>query len=158
MGYGGLSYYSETDRDVYIPSSPNILINFMSSNLSTPTAIVPNSQVGQSTVNGSSATASYYFTEIKYPYNSTPNSLTVSTQNTAEYPFEVITWSPFTLTHASPIFGYVDEYGIINYDISKGEYVPGKNSDYITIPELTREGFGLSGSEKFKYFLKALKF
>lgn len=157
LGYGGLSYYSETDRDVYIPSSPNILINFMSSNLSTPTAIVPNSQVGQSTVNGSSATASYYFTEIKYPYNSTPNSLTVSTQNTAEYPFEVITWSPFTLTHASPIFGYVDEYGIINYDISKGEYVPGKNSDYITIPELTREGFGLSGSEKFKYFFESIE-
>lgn len=157
LGYGGLSYYSEVDQDVYIPSSPNILINFMGSNLSTPTAIVANSQVGQSTINGSSATASYYFTEIKYPYNSTPNSLTVSTQNSTEYPFEVITWSPFTLTHASPISGYVDEYGIINYDISKGEYVPGKNSDYISIPELTREGFGLSGSEKFKYFFESIE-
>ena len=156
-GYGGLSYYSETDKDIYIPSSPNIVINFMSSNLSTPTAIVANSQVGQTTINNSAATASYYFTEIKYPYKSTPNSLTVSTQDGTEYPFKVITWSPFTLTHASPISGYVDEYGIINYDILKGEYVPGKNSDYITIPELTREGFGLSGSEKFKYFFESIE-
>ncbi len=157
LGYGGMSYYLETDQDVYIPSSPNILINFMGSNLSTPTAIVNNSQVGNTITNGSSATASYYFTEIKYDYKSTPNALTVSTQNNADYPFRVINWEPFALTHASPISGYVDEYGIINYDSLKGEYVPGKNSDYIFVPELTREGFGLSGSEKFKYFFESIE-
>ena len=152
--YGGLSYYSEMDKDIIIPSSPNIKLTFNSSNLSTP---ISNSQIGSATINSGSATASYYFTEINYPYTSTPNAILVETQNSSLYPFEVINWEPFELTHATPISGYVDEYGIIKYDASKGEYVPGKNSDSILIPEITREKFGLSGSEKFKYFFENIE-
>lgn len=153
-GYGGVSYYLETDRQVYVPSSPNITLEFNSSNLATPSS---NSQVGATTVNGSAATASYYFTQLQYPYTSTPNSLKISTQDGSIYPFEIVNWDPFELTHASPISGYVDEYGIISYNVLNGEYVPGKNSNYISIPELTREGFGLSGSEKFKYFFETIE-
>jgi len=153
-GYGGVSYYLETDRQVYVPSSPNITLEFNSSNLATPSS---NSQVGATTVNGSAATASYYFTQLQYPYTSTPNSLKISTQDGSIYPFEIVNWDPFELTHASPISGYVDEYGVISYNVLNGEYVPGKNSNYISIPELTREGFGLSGSEKFEYFFETIE-
>jgi hypothetical protein len=153
-GYGGVSYYLETDREVFIPSSPNIRINFNSSNLATPSS---DNQVGATIVNGSTATASYYFSSINYPYASTPNSLTVSTEDSSIYPFEIVNWDPFELTHASPVSGYIDEYGIVSYNSLNGEYVPGKNSDYISLPELTREGFGLSGSEKFKYFFETIE-
>ena len=153
-GYGGVSYYLETDREVFIPSSPNISIRFNSSNLATPSS---NSKIGATTVNGSAATASYYFTQLSYPYTSTPNSLTVSTQDGLIYPFEIVNWDPFELAHASPISGHVDEYGVISYNALNGEYVPGKNTNYISLPELTREGFGLSGSEKFKYFFETIE-
>ena len=149
--YGGLSYYSEIDEDVFIPSSPNIVLNYYGSNLSTP---ISNSKIGNTQVNSSHATANYYFTKIQYPYSGTPNSLTVSTVNTSLYPFKAITWEPFTLTSSTPISGYVDEEGIVNYNAAQGEYTPGHNSDQILVPELTRRSFGLTGSTQFEYFFE----
>lgn len=153
-GFGGVSYYLETDKDTYIPSSPNIIVNYYGSNLATPSA---NSQIGSTTVNSGHATASYYFTEMHYPYSGTPNSLTVTTQNSDTYPFSIIEWEAFQLTSSTPISGYVDENGIVNYNSAQGEYVPGKNTDSILIPELTRESFGLSGSSKFEYFFETIE-
>jgi hypothetical protein len=153
-GFGGVSYYLETDADVYIPSSPNIILNYYGSNLSTP---IGNSKIGSTTVNSGHATASYYFTQLYYPYSGTPNSLTITTQNTSAYPFSVIDWEPFELTSSTPISGYVDENGIVNYNTAQGEYVPGKNTNSILVPELTRESFGISGSSSFEYFFETIE-
>lgn len=153
-GFGGVSYYLEVDSDVYIPSSPNIVMNYYGSNLATP---IGNSKIGSTTINSGQATASYYFTELSYPYGGTPNLLTFNTVNSNAYPFTIIDWEGFELTSSTPISGYVDENGIVNYDVTQGEYVPGKNSNSILIPELTRESFGISGSEKFEYFFENIE-
>lgn len=149
--YGGISYYSEIDEDVFIPSSPNIVLNYYGSNLATP---ISNSQIGSTQITSGHATANYYFTKIQYPYSGTPNSLTVSTANTSLYPFNLITWEPFTVTSSTPISGYIDESGIVLYDAKQGEYIPGNNTNQILVPELTRESFGISGATKFDYYFE----
>lgn len=151
--YGGKAYYSETDREIYVPSSPNIKLSFYGSNLSTP---VSTSKIGSTVTSSSRATANYYFTEMYYKYNSTPNLLTVQTVDSESYPFKMINWEKFTATSSTPLQGSIDENGIVNYNYKQGEYTPGKNSDSILVPELTRESFGISGATKFDYFFETI--
>lgn len=153
-GYGGESYYSEIDENIFIPSSPNILLSYYSGNTYVPSS---NAKVGTEIINSGAATANYYFTELSYPYNSTPNRLTLKTQDSNTYPHKKIKWESFELDYATPIRGLVDENGIVNFSSANGEYIPGKNSDIIQISEITREDFGLSGQAKFDYFFENIK-
>lgn len=131
VGYGGTFYSTDLKTNVFVPSSPNIVFNTYSD----------------------SATVTQYFSEISYPYSSTPSSLSVGLKTGNNYEENLIDWIPFTLA-STPITGYVDEHGYVGYNNISGEFVPSKNKDIIIVPEITRETFGVSGSSKFEYFFE----
>lgn len=132
-GYGGVLYDPTIDSNVYVPSSPNIQVEIV----------------------GGSATANQYFSNISYPYSSTPDSISVNLSDGEVYPRQIINWIPFTEA-STPIVGYIDEYGYVGYKNESGEFTPSKNANSIIIPEITRETFGISGSSKFQYFFESI--
>jgi len=131
LGYGGVVYDPAIKNTVFVPSSPNIVFKTYSN----------------------SATANTYFSEISYPYSSTPSLIKIGLENGEIYPRTLVNWEPFTLM-STPITGYIDEYGYVGYKKENGEFVPSKNQDVIIVPEITRETFGISGSSKFEYFFE----
>lgn len=132
-GYGGVAFDPLLNSKVFVPSSPNILID----------------------IQGGSATANQYFSTISYPYSATPNSISVKLTDGSVYPRASVAWEPFIAT-STPISGYIDEYGFVGYSKNNGEFIPSKNTDSIIIPEITRETFGISGSSKFDYYFESI--
>lgn len=148
--YGGVSYYSELDRDLFVPSSPNIVASMHGNSL-------PSNTFGFISSENAGATVNYHFAKLSYLVSSTPNSITISTQSGDKYPFETIQWEPFEAYSTDYINGTVDEKGIVRYSAQNGERIPGLNDNLITLPEISRESFGISGSTKFNYFFETIK-
>jgi hypothetical protein len=148
--YGGAANYTELDRDLFVPSSPNIIASIYGTSLpSNPFGFI-NSENAASTVN-------YHFGKLKYNATATPRSITIKSNEGNVYPFEIIDWEPFEIHSTPKISAIVDENGIVKYLFENGEYIPGLNSNIIDLPEITRETFGISGSSKFDYFFENIK-
>ena len=148
--YGGVSHYNEIDRDLFIPSSPNIIASVYRSSQAT-------NNFGYIGSTGSGATANYYFGKLQYPVFATPNDIIIKTAESSKYPFTSIGWDPFE-EYSTPITtGIVDENGIIRYNAENGERIPGLNNNIIDLPIVTRETFGITGANKFDYFFENIK-
>lgn len=159
QGYGGYSYYLEVDEDIYIPSSPNIVLEYYSNDLSTPLIQSTPAFFSEKSneVNNSAATVNYYFTKMTYPYSATPNKILISSQDGDIYPMKVVNWETFSAEYATPITGYVDELGYVSYSLNSGEYISGLNTDSIPLPEITRDDFDIDQENKFDYFFETIK-
>jgi hypothetical protein len=147
--YGGSAYNPEIDSRVFIPSSPNIKAAIYGN-------ASPTNSFGFIDSENSNATANYYFGKIKYSYPATPNQIIISSLNSDKYPLTKIEWDPFYLESSPMINGYVDESGLIKYENSQGEYIPGLNTNLLDLYEVTRESFGIQGSAKFDYFFEKI--
>jgi len=147
--YGGVSYDPEIDRNIYIPSSPNIVASVYGTSL-------PSNSFGFINSENSGSTVNYYFGKIEYSLPSTPNQVIIRSQNGIKYPLQSISWEPFELEASPSISGYVDENGLIKYKNENGEFIPGLNTNILDLFEVTRESFGLSGSQKFNYFFERI--
>lgn len=148
--HGGVSHYNEIDRDLFIPSSPNIIASVYKNGQTT-------NAFGYINSTGSGATANYYFGKLQYPVSATPDSIIIKTANSTKYPFTVINWDPFE-EYSTPISNsIVDENGISRYIAENGERIPGLNNNIVDLPIVTRETFGLTGGNKFDYFFENIK-
>lgn len=138
FGYGGISKNRDTDQNHLIPSSPNIIFSYVNPNFSTP-ELMPNfvDMVG--------ATANYYFSEIKFPYNSTPDYLAISSRDSNIYPFNTFSWEEFSANYNSEIEFYIGENGIIqHYSPENYDLTDSYNGDLVGVFDLDRSDFGLA--------------
>lgn len=146
--YGGVSYYPEIDNNIFVPSSPNIIATSYDELAGTMGFI--------ESLNGG-ATNNYYFGRLSYSLSSTPSSIVLSSSDGLIYPFDSISWEPFTLDASPSVSGIVDEKGIVNYSQQNQDMTPSLNSNVIFVENLNRESFGLSGEDKFDYFFETIK-
>jgi len=146
--YGGISYNSEIDNDVFVPSSPNIIATSYGNSAGTMGFI--------ESLNGG-ATNNYYFSQLSYSLSATPSLIVLSSADSNIYPFESISWEPFTLDASPNITGIVDENGIVNSNEENADITPSLNSNIIRVQDLNRESFGLTGEDKFDYFFETIK-
>lgn len=136
-GYGGISKNRDTNETHLIPASPNIIFSFINPNFSTPEQM-PNY------INTSSSTANYYFADIKFPYNATPDYLAISSEDTDIYPFNTLSWEPFTADCNSEIDFYIGENGVVqHYSTVNYDLVDSKNPSLIGQFDFERSDFGL---------------
>lgn len=107
-GYGGISTNKIDNTRHLIPSSDNIIFNFITPNFATP----DQHEHYIDTVEGS--TVRYKFIEVKFPYRSTPNSLSISSTPSLYYPFNYKKYEPFTADSIDEIYFSLSEEGIEN--------------------------------------------
>jgi hypothetical protein len=137
-GYGGLSLNRDTNMTHLLSASPNIIFSYINPNFSTPEQM-------PGYIGTTGATANYYFKNIKFPYNATPNYLMVSSADGADYPFSSSKWEPFTADYVSSIGfylgkdGVVSDYSTVNYD-----WVDSTKNNLIGFFDFERSSFGLS--------------
>lgn len=137
-GYGGISKNRDTNDVHLIPASPNIIFSFVNPNFSTPEQM-PNY------AGSSGATANYYFSNIKFPYDATPDRLAISSQDNFIYPFNYLTWEKFSADSVSDIDFYIGPNGVSLHDPNKNyENIDSKNGNLIGRFDFARNYFGLS--------------
>lgn len=107
-GYGGISINKIDNKKHLIPSSDNIRFNFITPNFSTP----DQHDHYIDTVDGS--TVRYKFIEVKFPYKSTPDSLSISSTPSSYYPFNYKSSEPFTADSIDEIYFSLSKDGIEN--------------------------------------------
>ena len=135
-GYGGLTRY--LFDDFIVASSPNIIAQYINPNFATP-----DQHFGY--IDTDSSTVSYYFVQLKYPYNSTPNSIVFTTglSSTPNYPFKLENWEFFEETSTPMIQGLVSKNGVIRSDPDNWDETFSKNSNILGKYVLTYDTFGL---------------
>ena len=141
-GYGGLSRNRDTNDVHLIPSSPNIIFSFVNPNFSTPEQM-PNYI---DTVVGIDfgSTANYYFADIKFPYDATPEYLAISSADTGVYPFNTLNWEFFTANYNSEIDFWINENGVVqHYSTGNYDLTDSYNTDLVGIFDFQRSDFGL---------------
>lgn len=117
VGYGGVSYNREDDTRYLIPSSPNIIAGFINPDFSTP-------QMHEDYIGTSGSTVSYYFTNLKFPYDATPDSIFINAASGSYYPFQERIWETFEANINEPLSFYLSDNGVeqstpnSNYDIT----------------------------------------
>jgi hypothetical protein len=137
-GYGGLSLNRDTNMTHLLSASPNIIFSYINPNFSTPEQM-------PDYIDTTGATANYYFKNIKFPYNATPDYLMISSADSADYPFSSSKWEPFTADYVSNINfylgkdGVVSDYSTVNYD-----WVDSTKNNLIGFFDFERAEFGLS--------------
>jgi hypothetical protein len=138
IDYGGVSQNREDGLNYFIPSSPNILMKFINPNFATP-------DLHEDYIETSSSTVSYYFTRVKFPYESTPDYMVISSQDSNFYPFEYKVWQNFDATHSYDFEFYLSKDGIVKSspDINY-ETIDNTKQDLIGSYNLYRSDFDLS--------------
>lgn len=125
-GYGGVSLNRDTNESHLLSASPNIIFSFVNPNFATPDQM-PN-YYGTEVVLDSGSTPLYYFRDIKFPYDATPDYLKISSADSSDYPFDSLEWEPFTADYESNIDfyigsdGVVQQYSTTNYDLLNTQY------------------------------------
>ena len=136
-GYGGISLNRDTDEYHLLSASPNVIFSFVNPNFATPEQM-PNY------INTTGATANYYFKDIKFPYNATPNYLVLSSADSADYPFNSFKWEKFTADYFSNIDFYLGEDGVIsNYSTVNYDLTDNQRSNLVGTFDFERSDFGL---------------
>jgi hypothetical protein len=137
-GYGGISLNRETGDLHLIPSSPNIIFSYVNPNFATPEQM-PNY------IDTVSSTANYYFADLKFPYDATPDYFVISSADSSIYPFNTRTWEKFTadLTANKDFYigpnGVIQDYSTVNYDL-----IDSLDGNLVGRFDLSRNEFGLS--------------
>lgn len=147
-GYGGLS--SNIGLDYYVPSSPNIIASYVNPNFATPTQ-----HFGYISTTGGS-TVNYYFVDLKYPYNATPDNIVFSTglSSTPVYPFKIDKWETFVEESTPMIQGVVSKDGVIRHDPDNWDETFTKNSTLLGKYNLSYETFGLNHETDYIYHIE----
>ena len=135
-GYGGLSQSNLIDY--LIPSSPNIIAQYVNANFATP-----DQHFGY--IDTDSGTVNYYFVELKYPYDSTPDSIVFTTglSSTPVYPFKIDQWEYFEEFSTPMIEGTINKNGVIRSDPNNWDETFTKNSNIVGRYSLTYDTFNL---------------
>lgn len=137
-GYGGLSLNRDTNITHLLSASPNIIFSYINPNFATPEQM-------PEYINTTGATANYYFKNIKFPYDATPDHLMISSADSADYPFSSSKWEPFTADYTSNINFYLDKDGVIsNYSTVNYDLVDSANDNLIGLFDFERAEFNLS--------------
>jgi hypothetical protein len=135
--YGGVSFNRDLNENVYIGSSPNIYISFIEPNFATP-------QMHESYVGTEGSTVNYYFTNAKFPYQSTPNSIIIRSNDGDHYPFKYPLWEKFSSDSIQDYEFYLSENGVVQASPNiNQELLDSKNSDVINWFNFNRSEFGL---------------
>ena len=136
-GYGGISLNRDTDEYHLLSASPNIIFSFVNPNFATPEQM-PNY------INTIGATANYYFRDIKFPYNATPDYLVLSSADSADYPFNSFKWERFSADYTSDLSFYLGEQGVFSeYSTSNYDILDSLNTGVVGVFDFERSNFGL---------------
>jgi len=137
QGYGGISKNRDNGLTYLIPATPNILFSFITPNFATPNQ-------HESYINTVGSTVNYYFTNIKFPYKSTPNQLVISSNDSSLYPFDYMSWEKFTADYENQIDFYISDEGVlIDGATSSYQLMNNKKPDLIGYFDFQRSDFGL---------------
>jgi hypothetical protein len=135
--YGGVSLNKDLNENVSIGSSPNIYMSFINPNFATP-------HLHESYVDTQGSTVNYYFTNIKFPYASTPDLIFISSNDGANYPFMYPVWEEFNSDSINDYEFYLSDNGIVQASPNiNQDLLDSQNSDVINWFDLTRVDFGL---------------
>ena len=135
--YGGVSLNRDLNQNVYIGSSPNILISYINPNFATP-------QLHESYIDTQGSTVNYYFTNAKFPYSSTPDAIFISSNDGEHYPFKYPIWEKFSSDSIENYDFYISDTGIVQASPNiNQDLLDSKNSDVINWFDLDRADFGL---------------
>lgn len=135
--YGGTSLNKDENEIYYIPSSPNVWISFIDPNFSTP-------QMHENYIDTVGSTVNYYFSNAKFPYSSTPNLITIKSNDGNRYPFSYPKWEEFSADSIIDFNFTISEQGIVHSSPNfNGDLLDSKNSNVINYYDLYRHQFGL---------------
>ena len=114
QGYGGIALNKQDNLKYLIPSSDNIVFQFINPNFSTPHQHSHYiNTLGSSTVN-------YKFIDVKFPYNATPDLLVISSTPSGNfYPFNYETHSLFDADYIGEIDFRITNDGVITSGATK---------------------------------------
>lgn len=146
-GYGGISNYNYIDY--YVPSSPNIIGQFITPNFATPS-----NHFGY--INTVGSTVNYYFVELKYPYNSVPGTIKFTTglSSTPVYPFKLDQWERFEELSTPMIEGVVNKNGVVISDPDNWDETFSKNSNIVGKYNLSYDTFGVSKENNWIQYIE----
>lgn len=136
-GYGGISFNRDTNQRHLLPASPNIIFSYINPNFATPEEM-------PEYINIVDSTANYYFKNIKFPYDATPDYLVISSADSEYYPFNSLKWEPFTADYNSNIEFYMSQDGVLSeYSTINYSYIDSLKGDLIGVFDFQRSDFGL---------------
>lgn len=147
LGYGGLSIDPNSFDEYLIPSSPNLNIRYINPNFATPQFhdhfIIED---GGGFPSSAPSTVNYYFVETKYPYNSTPDSIQIFTneENKVLYPYQSIIWESFEELSTPIVYGKINKNGLVNSNNENKDETFSNHSDLVGRYILGYDTFGIS--------------
>ena len=142
-GYGGVSLDPTSQLEYLIPSSPNLNIRYINSNFATPH--LHEHFIG-SVPPSAPATANYYFVSAKYPYDSTPDSIQIFTNEDERvlYPYQSVIWDSFEELSTPIVYGIVNKRGLVNSSLENNDETFSNNSDLVGRYILGYDTFGIN--------------
>lgn len=136
-GYGGVSRNRDNQLDYLIPSSPNIIAGFVNPGFATP-------NLHENYISTSGSTVSYYFTNLKFPYSATPDSIFIESASSAYYPFNQKVWDNFEALSNDEFDFYISQNGVEKGpETSNADDLNNQKGDLIGTYNLYRSDFGL---------------
>ena len=137
LGYGGVSRNRDNQVDYLIPSSPNIIAGFINPDFATP-------NMHENYIGTSGSTVSYYFTNLKFPYDATPSSVFIEAASNNYYPFQQRVWEKFEAISNDEFSFYLSPKGVQG-GIQTTEYDPMGNNQNNLVDRYNfyRSDFGL---------------
>lgn len=136
-GFGGVAYNRQDSLNYLIPSSPNVRIEYINANFATPNA-------HDDYVGTDGATVSYYFTQAKFPYSTTPDYIAIDVQDGTAYPFVYNVATPFSAEHNTNINFYLSKDGVVKSSPDANyEMLTNKSSEIVGKYTFERSDFGL---------------
>jgi hypothetical protein len=137
-GYGGLSLNSNLGVQYLTPSSPNIIARYSISDFATP-----ENYFGFVGGPASSSSVDYYFATLKYPYDSTPNQIYISTDTSSVYPYTSQSWDSFSINSSTPmISGTVNKNGVVG-TVEINDETISRNSNIVGFYNLNYDDFNI---------------
>lgn len=138
-GFGGVSSNPTDGLNYLVPASPNLLIRYENPNFATPTAHDYLAANGGSTVD-------YYFVGAKYPYGSTPGTISILTNenNKVIYPFEIPIWGSFEEYSTPIISGTVNKRGVVRSSSEQYDETYTQNSNHLGSYNISYDTFDIN--------------
>ena len=152
VGYGGVSTDPNSNQDYLIPSSPNLNIRYINPNFATPQFhdhfII---EEGGAFPSAPPSTVNYYFVSAKYPYNSTPDSIQIFTNedNKVLYPYQSIVWQQFDELSTPMVEGTIGKRGLVNSILENNDETFSNNSELVGRYNLSYNTFDIDPQNYF---------
>lgn len=143
-GYGGVSRDPNSEDLYLIPSSPNLNIRYINPNFATPT-------LHDHFISEESSTINYYFVSAKYPYNSTPDSIEIFTNenNRILYPYQSIVWNSFEALSDVLDSQTINKRGLVKSSLVDNDETFNNTSELVGKYNVSYQTFGLDSQSFF---------